>query len=115
MNNVVAQINAVPDCTALQVLVNNLTADMEAQIAAAIRQVEFTYTLAIPPTDLPSVIKWITAQIAPYLKQYNQAVALEVSLVTAYTTILAAISGKISKMNCTISVPSIPSIPTPPM
>jgi hypothetical protein len=108
INNITKQIDAIPDCASLQALIDQVVAQMNAQIAGMERQVEALLPLITIPTSLGEVISFCTAQVSFYLAQYDQALAAEIALVAAYTNLISAMTTKISELKCSITPPTPP-------
>jgi len=59
-SDLTAQINATNVCTELQALVNSIMAMLQAEVTAIKAQIAALLPLLSLPTDLGSVITWIT-------------------------------------------------------
>ncbi len=113
IDNLTAQINAAPDCRALQQVVNQVQAIMQAQLDAVADQIERLAEMIIAPTNLTQVIAYLAKVAGMYEAQYAQALATQAALLAAYTNLLAAIDNKIASLNCTITPPTPPALPGP--
>jgi hypothetical protein len=123
VNQLTNQINSVPDCTTLALLLTKIQAELNAQIQDAVNQIAYLESLIVIPTDLASVINWIKKIIAGYNAQYLAAIQMEVELVAALSQLLTAINNKAANLQCNninvstiVTVPSVNiTIPTPPI
>lgn len=111
VDNVVAEINAVPDCRALQQAIDQITAMINAQLAAIAAQLLALAGLMVVPTNLATCISWIQSQINLYTSLYNQALATQAALLLAQIRIIAAINNKIANLNCSITPVVVITLP----
>ena len=114
VNQLTAQINAIPDCKSLADLLVKIEKDINDQIQDVLNRIEYLESLLIIPTDLTSVINWIKTQIAGYYAQYLDAIELQLELVKALTQLLQAIEAKSAALVCNITIPTVPTVPTVP-
>jgi len=109
VEDIVAKINAIPDCT-------QLTAYAQKQIKAWLKEMEDTLKAKasaaakkVVPTNLDEVINWIQTFVTEAQQQYEDAVAAFAEMAAAYTTITNAITDKATKLGCgVIPIPPIP-------
>ena len=108
VDNLVAQIDAVPDCLALQRLVGEIQSKMLQQMNA--NQELLTYLQAIkdPPTNLSEALALLSKLCGSFGTQYNNALATQAALQMAYARLLTSINSKVSHMSCQITVPPLP-------
>ncbi len=107
INNLTAQINSIPNCQALQDLVNNeikvyftnLLADIRTDIANLLPLISI-------PSSLDDVISWITHSISLINNQYIKLIALEAEIISTYTNLLSTIEAKISSLSCSFTPPN---------
>ena len=104
VDNVVTEIDAVPDCATLAVVVAQLEVSLQKQLDAATAQIAALLPLTTVPTNLAQVLAFATAQQAFYLAMYNQAIATEAALVIASARISGALASKISSLHCTLTL-----------
>lgn len=106
-----AQINALQGtgaCAALQSIVNQVTASLQAEVTAIKVQISGLATMITPPTDLGSCISWITAAQAPIIQAYEKALAQLTAFLASVAALVAAMQAAAARMtSCTITVPSI--------
>ncbi len=117
IDNIVEQINNIPDCLTLQALTTKIEKDLLKQIEKALNSIEMLEPLVEAPSDIGEVIEWIKNVILIIYKPYTQAIELQAELLEAYSRIMIALSLKVNNMDCSIlipQVPDLPTIPTPP-
>jgi hypothetical protein len=103
-----ADINAVNGCADLQLLVNLAMATLQAEITAIEAQIASLLPLITMPTDLGSVISWITNFATPLIKPYANYIAQLEQTLAAITALVAAIEKAAARLvNCHITVPGI--------
>lgn len=114
-NTIAEEIDAIPDCRALQELIKKLEKMIQKQLDELIAQAEALLELVIPPTNLAKLIKWAKKQAAYYYGQYLRVIQTIAELTAAYQKILTAIQNKLENLKCNVSIspPSI-TIPTLP-
>lgn len=112
VNNLVDQINAVPDCNTLQQAIDKVIAIINEQLAQLQRQIEELALMIIPVTNLTQVLDFIKKQIAFYQAQYLQALAMQAALMAAYAQLINAINAKIAALHCSIAPLTLPVAPT---
>lgn len=107
-NSLTAQINAIDTCAALQAVVNTVMATLQAEIAAIEEQIASLLPLITLPTDLGSVIAWITKLAGPYIAAYENYIAQLAATVAAITALATAIENAASRLtHCTITIPPL--------
>ncbi len=111
VNDIVKSIEAVPNCEQLEAIAQKYLASWVKQMEDAIKAKVSAEAKKVAPTDLGSVISWISNLVSEAEADYTKATALIAELTSSYATVLAAITNKISSMEC--SMPSIPTLPTP--
>ncbi len=108
IDNLTAQVNAVPDCAALEQLVGAIQSVMEAQIQAAVDQIAALAPLQITVGNPTQVMEFVNALKGFYVTQYATAVAQQAALIAAYTDLLAALDAKKTALNCDTVIPTFP-------
>lgn len=108
IDNLTAQINAVPDCVALQQLVDSIQAIMEAQIQAAVDQIAALAPLQITVGNPTQVMTFVNALKTFYVAQYATAIAQQAALTSAYIDLLDALAAKKAALDCDITIPTPP-------
>jgi prefoldin subunit 5 len=109
-NSLTQEINSIDGCAALQALVNEAMASLQAQISAIEHEIAKLLPIITIPTDLPSVITWITNFIAPELAAYNAYLTQLTSMLAAITNLVTAIENAAARLEgCSITVPPITS------
>lgn len=114
IKNIIATIDAIPDCNTLIIYEKMLIKRFIAQLQQTLASSAFFAELATIPTDLASAIQWITNFINKYLLgPYDQLLLLEAELLADYVQIIAAIENKLSLITCAspvnIGMPSMGS------
>lgn len=103
VDGVIKEIEAIPDCKALENLLKHLVAQMQEQIDSLIAQLEKAAGLALPPTSLPKVIKYLKNLAGKYYAEYIETLQALAEVTAAMTRLLAAIEAKKSSLTCNIS------------
>jgi len=103
-----AQINSIDLCADLQALVDKVMASLQAEVSAIEEEIAAILPLLTIPTDLGSVITWITNFIAPMQAAYTKFVAQLAAMTAKITALVSAIAAAASRItNCSISVTPI--------
>ena len=113
--SMVKQIESVNTCQELQIILDDVTETLNAQKAALAEQLAalapIQALLTAPGIDPSKIVTWITdfiaAQLAPQYQAYLKTVTELTELTSEITTVVSALSNKISTLGCDISVPSI--------
>ena len=103
VDGVIKEIEAIPDCKALEKLLKHLVEQMQEQIDSLIAQLEKAAGLALPPTSLPKVIKYLKNLAGKYYAEYIETMQALVEVTAAMTRLLAAIEAKKASLTCNIS------------
>lgn len=102
------QINSIDLCADLQALVNGVMASLQAEISAIEEEIAAILPLLTIPTDLGSVITWITNFIAPMQAAYTKFVAQLAAMLAKITALTDAIASAASRItSCSITIPPI--------
>lgn len=112
VDNLVAQVNAVPDCNTLQKAIDKVIEIINEQLLQLQKQIEELILMILPVTNLTEVLDFIKKQIAYYQAMYLEALAMQAALMAAYARLVSAINAKIAALHCTISPLSLPIAPT---
>lgn len=108
VDNLVDQINAAPDCLALQRLIGEVQTMMFQQMQANQDMITLLEAVRHPPTNLSEALALLSKLCDGFGAQYNKALATQMALQMAYTRLTTAISSKISSMSCQITIPPLP-------
>ena len=108
-----AQIRAIKSsdpnaCQYLNKILVNVEKDLEAKIASALSQKAIFDSLTTPPTDLVSIISWITTLIGVVKGLLTNAIAADVALIAEFTQLIELISSLDSSLSCNLTIPPIP-------
>lgn len=107
-DSITAQINALDDCSILQTLVNQVMATLQAEVTAIESQIAALLPLITLPTDLASVISWITSFATPAIRAYENYLATITAVMASINGLITAIQNAASRLtHCTISIPAI--------
>jgi hypothetical protein len=96
----IAAIEAAPSCVALALLQAAMIPSVEAEITAVNSQIAALAALIAVPTDLPSVITWITNMIAPMLVMHTNAISQATLLMAKQIALEAAIAARAAQLGC---------------
>jgi prefoldin subunit 5 len=89
-------------------VVNEVFASLQAEVNAIEAQIEALLPIITIPTDLPSVIRWITNFIDPQLAAYANYARQVAELITKISELTTAIENAASRItSCSITVPTI--------
>ena len=113
VNNLVSAINGIPDCKTLMTFLEKEAADLIKQMESALTSFANQQNLSTPPTDLVSVIKWITAQIKMIETTMQNTLQTYIQTVAAYTKIMAAVEKKAAELNCLTQLSGITGLKIP--
>ena len=111
VTNICNKIDGIPDCTQLTAYAQKQAALWMKKMQDNIKAKASATAKKAAPTDLPSVIEWIKVHVEEAKKEYENALAAELEIIAAYTTISAKIAAKASDLSC--GSVSMPSLPTP--
>ena len=107
-SNLTAEVNGIQTCAELQAFADLVMADFQAQITAIEAQIALLAPIIVIPTDLPSVITWITNFIAPQLRAYTAYAEQVTQTLSAIATLAAAIEAAAARIaSCSVTVPTI--------
>jgi hypothetical protein len=108
INNITEKITACPDCSDLSKYMTTLTQYFEDLIKEAISNIGILKVLITIPTDLSSLIDWVTALIGgSFYKPYIDGIAQVTATISAYSQIMSAVTNKISSMSCIMNPMSL--------
>jgi hypothetical protein len=106
-SNLVTQINESGTEAQLQTLVTKVYGDLSMLVSTMTGQIGLLAPLLTAPTDLPSVITWITSLIESFAKpSANLALSLA-AITTQVATLTAAIEAVATARGWSITVPSV--------
>lgn len=109
--NLEKEIDAIPDCTALYLLMDKLIAYLMKLMQDNVNNMLGLVPMMKIPTNLQEVIDWITASSSKALKAYNACMVELAELTAIYASLMAHIAAKAAAMGCLIP----PTPPTPPL
>lgn len=107
LKNLKEQIEAIPDCRALNKLIAWLKEQFEQLIEDILNQIAKLMGLIIPPTSLAKIIKYLKNLATRYLGPYLIAIRQMVAMIKAFAEVLRAIQDKLDNLHCSISPASI--------
>ena len=115
LTSLTAQVSAINVCAELQRVVNNVMPELQAEITAIeakLAALNPLKDLTSGPSDLPSVITWISKFINgflnPLLMPIETLTARLAQLAAEITNLEAAIAAAAARIeNCTITVPTV--------
>lgn len=107
-DSLIAEINSINLCADLQAVVNQVMASLQAEISGIEAQIAALAPIITLPTDLPSVITWITHFVDPQITAAaNYAIQVE-QMVAKISALASAIESAAARLeSCTITVPTI--------
>lgn len=111
VDDIVKSIEAVPNCEQLEAIAQKYLASWTKQMEDALKAKVSAEAKKVAPGNIDEVINWISTFVSEAQADYTKATALIAELTSSYATVLAAITSKISSMEC--SMPSVPTLPTP--
>lgn len=104
-----AQINNLNDasaCAEIQKIVNQAAASIQAELASVKAQIDALLPFTKIPTDLGSVISWITNLATPSIKAYATYTAQLSSILSSASALESAIANAASRLtSCSINIP----------
>lgn len=109
LKNLKKQIDAIPDCRALNQLIEFLKEQFQQLIDDILNQIAKLAGLIIPPTSLSKIIKYLKTMATQYLGPYIAAVRQLAQIIRAFAEVLQAIQSKLSNLHCSISPTEIVS------
>ena len=109
-NNLEQRIDSINQCNELNELIAETQKELEEQLIAVIKQIEILAPIIEIPTDLSSVINWITSYIALINNSYTEAIQLQIELTAKFTRIMSKISQKSQSLTCNITIPQVPEL-----
>jgi hypothetical protein len=102
------QVNSINVCSELQEFANDVMATLNANIDALQEQVIQLEALLVVPTNLSSVISWITAFQAQLILPYTNYATQLAETISAINNLVTAIENAATRIgNCTITIPPI--------
>jgi hypothetical protein len=116
INKLADKITEIPDCSALEELIKEITDMIKLQLEAMLEELARQAEIAIPPTSLKKLIKWAKKIAGGAYAKYIALVELYAKTVAAFTKLLNAIQAKLALLDCrNVKLPTldsiIPSIP----
>ena len=100
------RIDAVETCEALQFLADEISDYVNDQIAACSAEIAKLKSLLITPTDLPSVISWISTVIGIASGGITKYTTMLAEYAQALAALITALEAKVSGLSCTnVSLP----------
>lgn len=108
INHLADEIRAINVCSILQAEINKILADIQTQITAIENQILALIPLTTIPSDLGSVITWITNQIAPYARALAKLEAEIVDWASAIANLTSAVEETAASIeNCTVEIATV--------
>lgn len=111
-SKMIEQIDAVGNgpgtgaCAEIQLIVNQVSATINAQLAAIRAEIAKLLPLITPPSSLGSVITWLGHFSEPLIKQYNDFVADLAATLAQIGELEAAIARAAARLtSCSITIP----------
>jgi hypothetical protein len=112
---VTAEINSINTCALLQQEINAVAATLNAELASIQLNIDVLLPLITIPTDLGSVIAWISHLAQQYIGPYLNYIAQLEQLAVQIALLVAAIEAAVQRLShCQIAVPQI-TVPVPPV
>lgn len=103
IDNLKVKISSVKTCEELARIKEDIRKYFDAQLASINEEIALLSTLIINPTDLGSVISWITNFISSnILGPYYKALLLQAEIIAEMAEIMALISSVTSSLTCNI-------------
>lgn len=125
LSSLIESIDSIDTCEALQEVVSDAFASIQAQqtaILAQLQTIQPLLALLQAPTSLTALINWvktfITSFLTPYLKPYITYAAQVAELTQQVVQLSAAIQSAASRIqSCSINIPSLemPDLELPPI
>jgi len=94
------KVQAVTTCQDLADLKTEISNILTANLADIQASIDILAVLITPPTDLGSVIAWITSTIDTYLGPHTKMIALQIETVNAQIALLAELASKKTDLGC---------------
>lgn len=107
LKNLKKQIDAIPDCRALNELIKFLKEIFEQFIMDILNKIAKMVGLIIPPTSLSKIIKYLKNLAMYYLGPYLAAIIQLAQIIKAFAEVLKAIQEKLSNLHCSVSPKAI--------
>lgn len=105
------KIDATKDCDDLIAYATSVMQSLIKDADTAISNIQLLQVLSTVPTDLPSVIQWITAMINANAVPLAKSITLLAELTAAYATLTAKIVAKAANLGCSaIPIPPFPHL-----
>jgi hypothetical protein len=115
INGISNDVNAINPCAAIQAIVTEVMAEIQAEINAIEAQIAQITIMIKIPTSLGGCIKWITNFTLPHIKVYLNYIKQMMQLIAALEKLMAAISAAVARLeNCQLDIaPPVVSLPLP--
>lgn len=107
LKNLKRQIDAIPDCRALNQLIGFLRDKFNQLIEDLLNQIAKLVGMIIPPTSLAKIIKYLKNLATQYLGPYLMAIRQLAQIIKAFAEILQAIQNKLTNLQCSITPQAI--------
>ena len=115
VQNIVAAINACPDCEQLTAYATKQIELWAKQMTDTLKAKASANAKKSVPTSLDDCINWIKVHCEEAQAAYTAAMTEITEITVAFATISAAIASKASSMTCgTIPIPPLPTVPPTP-
>ncbi|GAH04130.1 unnamed protein product, partial [marine sediment metagenome] len=102
-DNIIAQIDNISNCTALEEAKDQLEAEGQKILDGIIDQLALLLPLiSIPDPNFGAIIDYITALVAIYTKPYNDLISLQAQYTAKFLEIADKISEKSDTLNCNL-------------
>lgn len=96
----IAAVNGAQSCAQLTQSSSDAVASLEAEIATVTTQIALLSPLLALPTDLPSVLTWITNFVAPMALSHTNYTAQLVQLNAKLAALNVAVAARASALGC---------------
>lgn len=107
-DNMISELNKIENCAGLQVYIDEAMATVQAEINAIEAQIASLSIVLTIPTDLGSVITWITNYIHQLTGPYSTYLAQLTATLAAIARLTAAVEAAAARLtNCHITMPVI--------
>lgn len=110
--NMEERIAAIPDCSALNALATEITADFANQLTSIVTQRSALAPLLTNPSDLSKVISFCTQLYNIYKNQDVALLLMQTAMLAEQTRILALLVQKRDLLTCSFTMPTPYSLPT---
>ena len=103
LKNLKLQIDAIPDCQALNKLIAYIKEFFQQLIDDLVDQIAKLLGLIVPPTSLAKIIKYLKNLATRYLGPYIMAIRQLAAMIKAFAEVLQAIQAKLAALRCSIT------------